>query len=116
MMNQTQNIDGYYEYMVLSLNDKGSQVDPQELSKELNKYGKEGWEIKAAYANQKGKNAIGLVLFTINWTKDQNIIILQRFVKNGSREIKAKNTSNYDELLSSGAITEEEYRSLIEKE
>lgn len=115
-MTQNKCNDGYYEYMVLSLNDKGSQVDPQELSEKLNKYGKEGWEIKVAYANQKGVNAIGLVFFTLNWTKDQNVIVLQRFVSNNSDKVKEKKNSRYEELLSSGAISLDEYNSLINKE
>lgn len=115
-MQQVQHEEGYYEYMVLSLKDRGSRVDPQELCAELNKYGKEGWEIKAAYSNELGKNSIGLVLFTLNWTKDQNVIIMQRFVKKSSRNTNGKKPSKYDELLAGGAITEEEYTALVNKE
>lgn len=84
--------DGYYEYKVLSLLDKGGlfkkdsgRVDIQSMTQTLNELGREGWQLVTAYSNELGKNALsggaGGAMFGVNSTVDENILIFERFIK-----------------------------------
>lgn len=73
--------DGYYEYKVISLVDKKGAVDTERLMAQLNDLGLDGWRLQCAYTNEMGKNALEIAGFGINATADQNILILERFVK-----------------------------------
>lgn len=78
--------EGYYEYKTLSLSDnKGGGLSPEAISQELNAYALDGWRLVTAYANELGHNSFnsGFGGFSTgtNTTKDQHILILERFVK-----------------------------------
>ena len=73
--------DGYYEYKVVSVIDKGGLVDIEKLTATLNDLGLDGWRLRCAYTNEMGKDALSIVGFGINATADQNVLILERFVK-----------------------------------
>ena len=86
------NIEGYYEYKVISLLDVGGlfksnsgRVDTEAMANKLNDLGIDGWHLVTAYSNELGKNALsggaGGVLLGINSTVDENILIFERFVK-----------------------------------
>ena len=89
---KAQNIDGYYEYKVISLLDVGGlfkinsgRVDTETMTQTLNELGIDGWHLVTAYSNELGKNALsggaGGVLLGVNSTVDENILIFERFVK-----------------------------------
>ena len=73
--------EGYFEYKVISIVDKKGAVDVYALMATLNDLGLDGWELKCAYSNEMGKNSLEIAGFGLNSTADQNILILQRFVK-----------------------------------
>ena len=73
--------DGYYEYKVISLVDKKGAVDTERLMDLLNDLGLDGWRLQCAYTNEMGKDSLQIAGFGINATADQNILILERFVK-----------------------------------
>lgn len=78
--------EGYYEYKVISLYDENSGcLDVQELSALLNTLGRAGWHLKCAYSNELGHNSTsgGIAGFSMgtNATIDQNVLILERFIK-----------------------------------
>lgn len=86
------NVDGYYEYKVISLLDVGGifrsnsgRVDTETMTGTLNELGIDGWHLVTAYSNELGKNALsggsGGVLLGVNSTVDENILIFERFVK-----------------------------------
>lgn len=86
------NIDGYYEYKVISLLDIGGlfksnsgRVDIESMTQTLNALGIDGWHLVTAYSNELGKNAMsggaGGVLLGVNSTVDENILIFERYVK-----------------------------------
>lgn len=86
------NLDGYYEYKVLSLSDESGffkkdsgKVDIISMTRILNELGIEGWHLVMAYSNQLGENAlsggIGRAMFGVNSTVDENILIFERFIK-----------------------------------
>ena len=89
---KAQNIDGYYEYKVISLSDIGGlfrsnsgRVDTEKMAQTLNELGMEGWHLVTAYSNELGKNALsggaGGAMLGVNSTVDENILIFERFVK-----------------------------------
>ena len=78
--------DGYWEYKVISLSDEETgSLDPFLLEHTLNEMGLDGWHLRCAYANELGQNmsssGIGGFSSGTNSTIDQNILILERFVK-----------------------------------
>ena len=73
--------EGYFQYKVISIVDKKGAVDVYGLMATLNDLGLDGWELKCAYSNEMGKNSLEIAGFGLNSTADQNILILQRFVK-----------------------------------
>jgi hypothetical protein len=73
--------DGYYEYKVISIVDKKGAVDIERLMVTLNDLGLDGWRLQCAYTNELGKDALTIAGFGLNSTADQNILILERFVK-----------------------------------
>lgn len=86
------NVDGYYEYKVISLSDvsglfkkNSGQVDIETMTQVLNDLGLDGWHLVTAYSNELGKNAlsggVGGALLGVNSTVDENILIFERFVK-----------------------------------
>ena len=89
---KARNIDGYYEYKVISLQDMGGlfksnsgKVDIEAMTQTLNELGIDGWHLVTAYSNELGKNAlsggVGGALLGVNSTVDENILIFERFVK-----------------------------------
>ena len=87
-----QNIDGYYEYKVISLSDvsglfkkNSGKVDIVAMTQTLNDLGLDGWHLVTAYSNELGKNAlsggVGGTLMGVNSTVDENILIFERFVR-----------------------------------
>ncbi len=83
---KSRGLDGYWEYKVLSLSDAASgSVNPYLLERTLNEMGLDGWHLNCAYANELGQNmsssGIGGFSTGTNATIDQNILILERFVK-----------------------------------
>ena len=88
MINDLKNrgFDGYYEYMTLSLLDEsGGYIDTSTVTSNLNTLGQQGWRLVCAYSNELGHNtkSAGLLGFSVgsNATVDQNVLILERFVK-----------------------------------
>lgn len=86
------NLDGYYEYKVISLSDENGlfkrnsgSVDTEAMTQTLNYLGLDGWRLVTAYSNELGKNALsggaGGALLGVNSTVDENILIFERFVK-----------------------------------
>ena len=86
------NLDGYYEYKVISLLDIGGvfkgnsgRVNTEEMTQALNELGIDGWHLVTAYSNELGKNALsggaGGLMLGVNSTVDENILIFERFVK-----------------------------------
>lgn len=78
--------EGYYQYKVISLVDEdGGYVDVGQLTMHLNALGIEGWHLVSAYSNEIGRNSsssgVGGFSSGTNSTVDQNILILERFVK-----------------------------------
>ena len=89
---KAKNVDGYYEYKVISLLDVGGlfksnsgRVNTEAMTHTLNELGIDGWHLVTAYSNELGKNALSGgasgVLLGINSTVDENILIFERFVK-----------------------------------
>lgn len=83
---RTSGLDGYWEYKVLSLVDEDSGlIDSTLLEHTLNEMGLDGWHLKCAYTNELGQNTsssgIGGFSTGTNATIDQNILILERYVK-----------------------------------
>lgn len=82
---RAQGYDGYWEYYVLSLVDENGAISPETLTLRLNELGLLGWHLKCAYANELGHNTSSVGMFGIssgtNVTVDQNVLILERFVK-----------------------------------
>lgn len=74
-------VDGYWEYMAIDLIDKGGRVDVNKLTETLNNLGRDGWHLVCAYTNELGKNALSIAGFGINSSVDQNVLIMERFVK-----------------------------------
>lgn len=72
---------GYYEYKVISLVDQRGSVDINRLMNQLNELGLDGWRLQCAYTNEMGKDSLSIAGFGINSTADQNILILERFVR-----------------------------------
>ncbi len=69
---------GFYEYKVISLSDNNTgSVNTYELSDILNNLGRQGWRLRSAYTNELGVNQS----FGTNSTMDQNVLILERFIK-----------------------------------
>ena len=86
------NIEGCYEYKVVSLLDVGGlfksnsgRVNTEKMTQILNELGIDGWHLVTAYSNELGKNALsggaGGVLLGVNSTVDENILIFERFVR-----------------------------------
>lgn len=78
--------DGYWEYRVISLSDThDGSIDPQRICDLLNELGLDGWRLKCAYSNELGHNSssggMGGFSTGTNSTVDQNILILERFVR-----------------------------------
>ena len=78
--------EGYYQYKVINLFDNNSGgINVDEISILLNSLGRNGWHLKCAYSNELGHNSTsgGFAGFTTgtNSTIDQNILILERFIK-----------------------------------
>ncbi|MBQ5590100.1 MAG: DUF4177 domain-containing protein [Clostridia bacterium] len=77
--------DGYWEYKVVDLLDNKGIVDTYKIAETLNELGLQGWRLKCAYTNEVGKNVstvgVGALAGGVNSTVDQNILILERFVK-----------------------------------
>ena len=83
---QRQGYDGYWEYQVLSLvDDNQGAITPQKIRDKLNELALDGWRLKCSYANELGSNSsssgIGGFSTGTNSTIDQNIFILERFIK-----------------------------------
>jgi hypothetical protein len=86
------NVEGYYEYKVISLSDtsglfkkNSGRVDIEVMTQTLNDLGLDGWHLVTAYSNELGKNAlsggVGGALMGVNSTVDENILIFERFIK-----------------------------------
>ena len=86
------NIEGYYEYKVISLQDisglfnrNSGRVNTEAMMQTLNDLGIDGWHLVTAYSNELGKNVLsggaGGMAFGVNSTVDENILIFERFVK-----------------------------------
>lgn len=78
--------EGYYEYTTLSLvDDKGGKITTDEITQLLNEYALDGWRLVSAYVNELGQNStsagFGGFATGMNSTKDQHILILERFVR-----------------------------------
>ncbi|MBR5773694.1 MAG: DUF4177 domain-containing protein [Clostridia bacterium] len=78
--------DGYYEYCTLTLFDNdGGAIPVEQITTILNDYALDGWRLVTAYANEVGRNSrsTGFAGTTsgTNATIDQNILILERYVK-----------------------------------
>lgn len=73
--------DGYYEYKVISVADRKGAVNVERLMGILNELGLDGWRLKCAYTNELGVDSLQIAGFGINSTADQNVLILERFVK-----------------------------------
>lgn len=78
--------EGYYEYRVLSLRDSSSGcIDLDLIYTQLNELGRQGWHLRCAFTNEIGKesSATGIGGFSTgtNASIDQNILILERFIK-----------------------------------
>jgi hypothetical protein len=89
---KARNLEGYYEYKVISLLDIGGlfksnsgRVDVEAMTQTLNELGIDGWHLATAYSNELGKNALsggaGGILLGANSTVDENVLIFERFVK-----------------------------------
>lgn len=89
---KSKNIDGYYEYKAISLQDIGGlfksnsgRVNIEAMTQALNYLGLDGWHLVTVYSNELGKNAlsggVGGALLGVNSTVDENILIFERFVK-----------------------------------
>ena len=89
---KAKNVDGYYEYKVVSLLDVGGlfnsnsgRVNTEAMTQTLNELGIDGWRLVTAYSNELGKNALsggaGGILLGVNSTVDENILVFERFVK-----------------------------------
>ncbi len=78
--------DGYYEYTTISLNDNSDgRLSVDQVTRMLNEYALNGWRLVSAYANEIGRNTsssgFGGYSSGTNSTIDQNILILERFIK-----------------------------------
>ncbi len=78
--------EGYYEYKVLSLRDESSGcIDINSIYIQLNELGRQGWHLRCAFTNEIGKESssagIGGFSTGTNASIDQNILILERFIK-----------------------------------
>ncbi len=89
---KSKNIDGYYEYKVISMLDVGGlftsnsgRVNTEAMTQTLNELGIDGWHLVTAYSNELGKNALSGgasgIMLGVNSTVDENILIFERFVK-----------------------------------
>ncbi len=77
---------GYYEYKVLNIcDDKNGNVNISEIYEKLNYLGRRGWQLKCAFSNELGKNSssvgFGGISGGTNSTVEQNVLILERFIK-----------------------------------
>lgn len=78
--------EGYYEYRVLSLvDDNSGAIDINTIYKQLNDLGRQGWRLRCAFTNEIGKNSssagVGGFSSGTNATVDQNVLILERFIR-----------------------------------
>lgn len=65
--------EGYYEFSIINILDSRSgNVDLEQVLDELNKMGREGWQIKCAFSNEIVEDSSSI---------DQSVLILERFVK-----------------------------------
>ena len=70
--------EGFYEYKVLDFNDNPSgSLNIHQLNDTLNTLGRQGWHLRSAFTNELGVNQS----FGTNATMDQNVIIMERFIK-----------------------------------
>ena len=81
-----QGLEGYYEFKILCFQDSETgEVDLNKMLTQLNKFGREGWQIKCSFSNELGHNSTsaGIAGFSAgtNATIDQSVFILERFVK-----------------------------------
>lgn len=81
-----QGYPGYYEYTVLeAFDDRTGRIDPLQLADRLNDMALDGWRLRCAYTNEVGRNSssagFGGFSAGVNATMDQNVLILERFVK-----------------------------------
>ena len=76
---QPQGYEGYYEYKVLSFQDDGA-IQAEPLAQLLCSFGREGWRLRASYANEMGQNWHTEGETRVNTTVDQHVLILERFV------------------------------------
>ena len=79
-------IDGYWEYKVLSLMDEQTGgINPSSIEDSLNELALDGWHLKCAFTNELGQNTsssgFGGITTGTNATIDQNILILERYIK-----------------------------------
>ncbi len=77
---------GYYEYKILNIcDDKNGNVNISEIYEKLNYLGRRGWQLKCAFSNELGKNSssvgFGGISGGVNVTVEQNVLILERFIK-----------------------------------
>ncbi len=77
--------EGYYEYTTLSLVDDDGGLTTTQVTRLLNDYALDGWRLVSAYANELGHNStsggFGGFSTGTNFTVDQHILILERFVR-----------------------------------
>lgn len=83
---KSRGLDGYYEYTTISLVDKdGGYIDAGTITANLNELGLHGWRLVTGFSNEIGHNSSSAGLFGIsagtNATIDQNVLILERFVR-----------------------------------
>lgn len=79
-------LDGYWEYKVLSLMDEQTGgINPSSIEGSLNELALDGWHLKCAFTNELGQNTsssgFGGITTGTNATIDQNILILERYIK-----------------------------------
>ncbi len=77
--------DGYWEYKVLAVYDDRGGISIERMESTLNEMGLQGWHLKVAYSNTLGENkssiGFGGVSVGTNSTVDQNVLIMERFVR-----------------------------------
>lgn len=79
-------INDLYEFDVVVIQDKPSgEMDVTTLRMELEKHGREGWDLVNTFTNELGVNTTSIAGFGTNATIEETILIFKRCVKRASR-------------------------------